>query len=717
MHIIRTVLQPGAILVLLSVFVALLPARSFAATEVPGGLLLKSDDGSGTVAAAPVLETDVRMDVTGVVARVRITQRFANPTGSWKEGIYVFPLPEDAAVDRLEMRIGERLIAGRIEPRRQAKRTYRQAKQAGKATSLIEQERPNMFTASVANIPPGEAITISIDYQQKARWADGRFSLRLPLVVGPRFIPPVRPLTVAGGGSSLAIDPVSDAARITPPVAHPSTGTRNPVAIKVKLVAGLDLADVASPSHRITVAEATDGSLAIALADGRVAADRDFVLRWTPTDGARPRAVVFAETTAGERHLLMMLMPPTAEVDASRQLPRELIFVLDVSGSMHGNSIAQAKAALAAALKRLRPEDRFNLIHFNNSFAMLFPTARRATPARIEQALVYLAALEAEGGTRMLPALQAALDGQRDPSRLRQVVFLTDGAVGNEAELFRLIADRLGDSRLFPVGIGSAPNGHLMRRAARVGRGTYTYIGNMREAAGRMAALFRKLERPAVTGLAIAFPDGAAVEAFPDPLGDLYLGEPLVLTAALPANAVGEIRVTGRLGAEPWQAAVQIAEISAGGGIAKLWARDKIAQLSESLAFGADRAVVRAAITEVALAFGLISRHTSLVAVDATPIRPAASPIDTAEVPLALPHGWDYDKVFGAPAKLQRKAMAAPQRSAATRAIPVVLDKADRKSTVDLPQTATAAELYLLAGTAVFVFGLALLVRSRRRPA
>ena len=697
------------------VLIALAPAPLRAAPGIAGGLLLKADDG---VAQAPILDTDVEIDVTGTLARVRVSQRFANPTEIWKEGIYVFPLPEDAAVDHLEMQIGDKRIVGRIEPRQQAKRTYDEAKQAGQGASLIEQERPNMFTASVANIPPGESITIAIAYQQKARWADGRFTLRLPLVVGPRYIPPLRPLMVVGGGPSLAVDPVPDAARITPPVAHPSTGKRNPVAITVALATGLDLAEVISPSHRIAVAEAERGVLRITLTEGRVPADRDFVLHWTPAADAAPRAVLFAETGERQRHLLLMLMPPAAENADEQSLPRELVFILDVSGSMHGSSIAQAKAALAAALQRLRPGDRFNLIHFNNSYGMLYSTAQAATPDRIQQALGYLSALKAEGGTRMLPALRAALDGRRDSGRLRQVVFLTDGAVGNEAELFGVIARRLGDSRLFPVGMGSAPNAHLMNRAARVGRGSYTYIGDIGEAALRMTELFRKLERPAVTGLAVEFPNGVKAEAFPDPLGDLYYGEPLVLTAALPAGTAGDVRVSGQIGQSPWQTSVTITEAPAEAGIAKLWGRDKIAMLNESLAFGADPAAVEAAVTEVALAFGLVSRHTSLVAVDVTAIRPADQPLATTEIPLNLPRGWDYDKVFGPAMKRERRAMARPTLFAAAAPAaqaPVKLAAVRRNAPVNLPQTATPAELYLLAGTAALGGGLALLVLARRR--
>ncbi len=688
---------------------------------LPGGLFLKDDDNEGH-SRAPAIETEIEIRVGGVVARTRVSQRFANPTGRWMEGIYVFPLPEEAAVDALEMRLGDKLVIGKISPRAQAKRTYSEARSAGKAASLVEQERPNIFTASVANIPPGDAITIVIEYQEKLGWRDGRFELRLPLVVGPRYIPPLRPLMVVGGGPSLAARPVPDADRITPPLRGPTEGKGNPVAITVSLDAGLALAELYSPSHKIEVEQSDDGPQRIRLSAGTEPADRDFRLIWVPAPDARPRAVLFGERAAGRRDLLLMLMPPSAEATpdaAAERLPREVIFVLDNSGSMHGESIAQAKAALGIALARLKPEDRFNLVRFNNDYSMLFPRARPATQGHVQRALGYLAALKAGGGTNMLPALAAVLDGGRDPSRLRQVVFLTDGAVGNEAELFRLIAERRGDSRLFPVGMGSAPNGHFMRRAARVGRGSFTYIADTGEAKARMTELFGKLERAVVTGLAIGWPDGAQAEAYPAPLPDLYHGEPLVLTAALPEHAAGAIAIAGRIGGRTWSTSIDLGSAAEAAGVAKLWARDKIAALEESRAFGADGPTVTAAVTEVALAHDLVSRYTSLIAIDATPIRPAAQPLDSAKLPTNLPKGWTYEGLYG-----ERRLDSGPpanrpllrKTQASGTPTPVQLAAAPAVQVVRLPQTDTHSLLYLVTGLAVAALGLLLLLVIRERP-
>ena len=703
----------NATIALLLLALLILPKAAAADDSVAGGLLLRSETGE-SYAKAPAVETDVRIDVTGVVARTTVSQRFQNPTGRWMEGIYVFPLPEDAAVDTLTMKLGDKVIAGVIAEREQAKKTYTEAKSEGRAASLIEQERPNMFTASVANIPPGDAISISIEYQEKLTWRDGGFGLRMPLVVGPRYIPPLRPLTVVGGGPSLVTDPVPDAGRITPPLRHPDEGLANPVRIAVSLNAGMALTDIRSASHKILVqdhdADRGDGPITVTLAAGPVPADRDFVLDWKPAAEAMPKAVMFEQVGETDRHVLMMVMPPATAADRIEGLPREVVFILDTSGSMHGDSIAQAKAAMKFALERLRPEDRFNLIRFNNTYSKLYPEAQQATPDRIQQALGYLAALEAEGGTEMLPALKAALDRKSDPSRLRQVIFLTDGAIGNETELFRHIASRRGDSRLFPIGMGSAPNGHFMTRAARIGRGTYTFIGDLGQASPKMADLFRKLERPAITDLAVRYPGGVEAEAYPDVLPDLYHGEPLVLTAKLPLQPAGDVEIGGRIAGERWSTLVSLNAVPANAGIGKLWARDKIAALNESRAFGEDPDQVRTAVTEVALAYGLVTKHTSMVAVDVTPIRPTNVPVDSADVPLNLPDGWSYDALTGERVEeREARAKAAPA--------PMQLASFAQRTTVHLPQTATPAGLYLLTGLTVLALALLLLFVTRRKPA
>ncbi len=581
---------------------------------------------------APVLTTDVHMVVTGIVARASVRQEFINPGSEWAEGIYVFPLPEDAAVDQLRMQIGDRSIEGVIQERASAKTQYEQAKHEGKRASLVEEERTNIFTTSVANIAPGAAITVEIEYQQAIRYDGGQFRLRFPMVIGPRYIP--------------GTDQVSDASRLTPPVEHPARGVLNPVSLRVELDPGVPLARVDASYHEIQTTPLAGGRYRIDLTQGSVPADRDFELVWQPTAEATPTATLFTERKGEEMFALLMVMPPAPVALDGLRLPREVIFVIDNSGSMHGASIDQARAALRLALARLRPTDTFNVIRFNHTTDALFPEARAATAQNLNVADRYVGGLRAEGGTEMLPALQQALDGHEHPGRLRQVIFLTDGAVGNEAQLFSAIHERLGDSRLFTIGIGSAPNSHFMREAARLGRGTFVYIGSTTEVKEKMLALFGKLESPALTDVRLELPGGLGADIVPERIPDVYLGEP-VTVALRAATLPPRVMVRGHLGLDQWEHELSLQHTDEGVGLSVHWARGKIASLLDQRRSSASEAMIRHAVVELALAHHLVSPYTSLVAIDVTPVRPGNEALHSHALKTNLPHGWDYTAVFG----------------------------------------------------------------------
>ena len=333
-----------------------------------------------TLVPAPTLKTDVSIVVTGIVARATVRQEFSNPSRAWAEGIYVFPLPDDAAVDHLRMKVGDRLIEGVIQERAAAKAQYEQAKQEGRRASLVEQERPNVFTTSVANIAPGAAISIEIEYQQTVRYDAGQFSLRFPMVVGPRYIPG-EPISRPPSGTGWApdTDQVPDASRITPPVEHPSRGPLNPVGLKIELDPGTPLARLTASYYAVQTTPLADGRYRVELAQGPVPADRDFELVWQPHVEATPIATLFTEQKGAETFAVLMVTPPASTGRDGLRLPREVIFVIDNSGSMHGTSIEQAKAALKLALDRLRPGDTFNVIRFNHTTDAVFPAAQAAT--------------------------------------------------------------------------------------------------------------------------------------------------------------------------------------------------------------------------------------------------------------------------------------------------------------------------------------------------
>lgn len=390
-----------------------------------------------------------------------------------------------------------------------------------------------------------------------------------------------------------------------------------------------------------------------------VPADRDFVLQWAPTPADAPRAALFAEQIQGQTHALMMVMPPNDETAGVQPPAREVVFVVDTSGSMAGESMPQAKAALQLALQRLRPADRFNIIRFSDTTRSLYQASQTASPGNLSRASGFVSALLADGGTEMAPALRLALQDDRQGKELRQVVFLTDGAVGNEDALFDLIRTHLGRSRLFTVGIGSAPNSWFMTRAADFGRGSYTYIADQGQVQARMDDLFRRLERPAMTDLALNLPEGLSAEIHPERIPDLYDGEPLMVVMRFPLaleSISGELSIQGQRGGRPWQVTLPLDRSGEGEGIGVLWARRRIADLM-ARERSTEAGGVREQIVDTALAYHLVSQYTSLVAVDVTPSRPLAETLASHAVPTHLPKGWEFDKVFGS---LPRTATAAP---------------------------------------------------------
>jgi Ca-activated chloride channel family protein len=699
---------------LISLLLAMSTAHAQSSAETPeGGLFFKSDK-TGEFYEAPILRTDVKLAVAGTIVRATVRQHFVNPSSAWLEGVYVFPLPEQAAVDHLAMEIGARRVVGQIKPREEAKRVYEQAAAAGQHASLVESERPNIFTTSVANIGPGEQIVVEIQYQDRVAIDAGTYSLRFPMVVGPRYIPGDLVKLVAdrpnsGGGWADDTAHVPDASRITPPVLHPSEGKINPVAMSIDFAPGFPVERVTSLYHPVVVTDA-DGSKTITLADGDVPADRDFVLEWVPSAFSAPAASLFAEQRGDDVYLFAMLVPATAKPAEGSRLPRDVVFVIDTSGSMSGMSIGQAKAGLLLALERLTPADRFNVIQFNSVTGSLYRELRPWTGETLREARAYVERLEATGGTEMRPALRMAL-GETSPDRLKQVIFLTDAAVGNEAELFDDIARMLGDARLFTIGIGTAPNSYFMRKAAELGRGSFTYIGDVAEVSERMTDLLRKLEQPAITGIAVRWPDAlpARAEMYPATVPDIYAGVPVTFSARLPGMTLdrlsGELAIEGQDGEAAWRHGIDIGQLRSGAGVAAVWARAKLSAIEDGQWLGADAAGVREAATAHALAYELVSAYTSLVAVDEEVVRPRAEPLASTQVPTNLPHGWDYEKVFG-------DASTLPQPGQQMRKINFAGSPLDGLA---LPKTATPAMMHLLVGLSLTLAALTIHLLYRRR--
>ena len=604
-----------------------------------GQLVFRTE--KGHYLASPKLNTEVDIKVNGLLARVTVSQTFKNPSSQWQEGIYVFPLPETAAVDYLRMKVGERIIEGEIKPKKQAKKIYQQAKREGRQAILIEQQRPNMFTTSVANIAPNSSITVVIEYQQMVEKDANKFSLRFPMTITPRYIPGTEIDNIEeindfnGRGWAVDTNQVMDASHITPPVLSIESETSNRVNISILLSAGFDLGLVNSPYHHVEEIIVNDSTRKIQLVDD-VPANRDFELVWTASNNQSPQAALFKQHKKGEDYAMLMLTPPNKLNMES--ISRELIFIVDTSGSMDGTSMEQAKTALQYGLTQLRPQDSFNIIRFSDDVESLFKQAKAANRTNLDTAHNYVNWLRAGGGTEMAPALKMALQAKQTTEGLRQVVFLTDGSVGNEDELFSIIEQYLGNSRLFTVGIGSAPNSHFMHRAALFGRGSHRYIGSEDEVRQKMESLFNKLSHPVLTDIELEL-EGAIVEVWPKVVPDLYLGEPLIITfkaTTLPDNIV----ISGVYGNQIWKKKVSLQGGGQSESVSTLWARRKISSLMDDYRRSAeDNDLIKSDIVNVALTHHLVTKFTSLVAVDKTPVRASSEGLNSQAIAVNPPAG------------------------------------------------------------------------------
>ncbi|MFV2061554.1 MAG: VIT domain-containing protein, partial [Gammaproteobacteria bacterium] len=344
------------------------PESSVALSDIHRGSLLYKTDKADRYIEAASLKTDVSMTVSGMVVRTKLIQQFKNETSEWLEGIYVFPLPESAAVDHMKLRIGERTIEGKIKERKEAKRLYIQAKREGKKASLVEQERPNLFTNSVANIGPGEIVSVEIEYQQILKYDNGKFKLRFPTTITPRYIPgsstpiPSESLSISqGNGWAFNTTQVADASRITPPQ---YSSVNNPINIHIDLNAGFPITEIASTYHQIKSVMHLEGHYTVSLLNENVPSDRDFELVWQPELANSPQAALFSEPSEHQDYHLVMIMPPEDTNSNNQVLARDVTYIIDTSGSMNGESMRQAKAALQLAITRLRSFDKFNIIEF-----------------------------------------------------------------------------------------------------------------------------------------------------------------------------------------------------------------------------------------------------------------------------------------------------------------------------------------------------------------
>ena len=604
----------------------------------------RADDvpGTGSIVAVregkevpiPLEHTDVKAAVDGYIATVDVTQRFHNPFDAKIEAVYVFPLPQNAAVTDFIMVIGERRIRGIVRERAEARRIYADAKRQGYVATLLTQERANVFTQRVANIEPKKRIDVAITYFQTLPWRDGAYEFVFPMVVGPRFNPP---------GTTEGIGAVRHgrAGRQKTNVTYLPPGTRSghDISLKVDLNAGVAIRSVACPTHAVTKTTSAAERVGITLSPHDAIPNRDFVLRWN-VSAAAVTSTLMTHRDARGGYFTLMLMPPE-HLDRAARRPMEFIFVIDTSGSMAGWPLEKAQTATERALRMLGPTDTFQIITFCDRTRRFAPTPLPATAANVRRGLAYVRALRAEGGTVMLDGMRAALEAPAPGERLRIVTFMTDGFIGNESDVLTEVHHRVGTTRIFSFGVGTSPNRYLMERMAKLGRGAVAYIGSASTPTDAVDRFYERAAHPSMSGIRIDWGEMRVSEVYPSRIGDLFVGRPVILTGRFAGDATGPIRITGNLGSTPRTLVVHPRRATKHAGLPTVWARLKIAELADSSMLTSDGEIPQA-IRGVALEYGLMSAYTSFIAVDATR-RTTGDHGTTVDVPVPVPHGTRYE--------------------------------------------------------------------------
>jgi Ca-activated chloride channel family protein len=622
---------------------------------------------NGGIVECPLKHTDVAADISGFIARVRVTQTFHNPTKEKIEAVYVFPLPHEAAVDEMTMVVGERKIVGLIKRRAEARSIYEQALRSGQTAALLEQERPNIFTQSVGNIEPGQEVKIEISYVDALRYDMGTYEFHFPMVVGPRYIPGAptaspepRAAELQGKVSPPVPDTnrVPDASRISPPVLKPGVRNGHDISLSVKLDAGVPIQNLKSANHEAAITRDGARAAAIKLSPADSVPNKDFVLRYGVV-GKKPEMALLAHTgdySADRRQLgngyFMLMIQPQEDERLTKSPPREIVFLVDVSGSMSGEPTAKVIDAMQGMLKLCRPQDTLQVITFASQAHKLFERPVPVNEENIGKALGFTSALQGSGGTEMLKGVQLAIDEPIDNERLRIVVMLTDGYIGNEAEIIEHVGKHCGDQiRFWCVGIGSSPNMFLVDGVARQGGGMGKKLELKQESQPLVQEIMTRIQRAQLAKVRVDWSDLKVSETYPAKIPELWAGRPVIIYGRYASGGPARITVSGSVEGEPvsWPLNVELpAERRDSDVLAKVRARQKVEDLMQQTYYAGSPAIEEM-VTAIALDYRLMSQYTSFVAVDekqAESSEPARPPRRML-VPVPLPEGTRWEGFFG----------------------------------------------------------------------
>lgn len=583
------------------------------------------DQAAPGVDALPLKSTQVDVKVSGVIADVRVTQRYRNEGTTPIEARYVFPASTRAAVTAMTMRVGDRVVQAQIREKQAARREYEGARREGRSASLLEQHRPNVFQMAIANVMPGDEIAVELRYAETIVPTDGVYRFVFPTVVGPRY---------NGTPGRESHQPES---WIAQPTLRAGVVPKAVFGMNVEISAPVPVQELRSPTHRLEVAGG-DGSVRATLAPAAEHGNRDVILEYRLAGRAIASGVLLHE--GPEESFFLAMIEPPARVPSAAIVPREYVFVLDVSGSMHGFPIETAKTLLRGLVANLRPTDTFNIIPFAGGHSKLAPRSLPATRENVDAAIGFINAQRGGGSTELLAALRAALAMPSDVERARSFVVITDGYVSIEKEAMDLVRANLGQANVFAFGIGSSVNRHLIEGLARAGRGESFVVLNAVQAAVEADRFRAYIEAPVLTRIRINFRGFDAYDVDPPQVPDLFAQRPVVLTGKFRGPPTGSIEIEGVTAAGAFHQSIDVAAGStrrSAPALATLWARSRIATLGDYQKLVNDAPAAQE-ITALGLKYGLLTDYTSFIAVDQV-VRNPTGQQTSVDQPQALPAG------------------------------------------------------------------------------
>ncbi len=573
----------------------------------------------------PLRDTQVAVEISGVIAHVTVRQEYVNDGATAINARYIFPGSTRAAVHGMKMVVGERVITARIEEKEAARRTFEAAKRAGKRASLLEQQRPNVFSMDVANIMPGDTVAVELRYTELLVPEDGTYEFVYPTVVGPRYSN--MPEAGAPAGEKW----------VKNPYLTPGADPKTTFDITVGLHAGMPLMDATCASHETDITYESRTEAKVRLAGGsEFGGDRDFILRYRLADRKIASGLLLQE--GGTENFFLLMVQPPERVAAADIPDREYIFVVDVSGSMNGFPLDTAKTLLRDLIAGLRTTDRFNVVLFAGSSRTLAETSLPASQANVDRAVRFIDDQRGGGGTELLRAMNRAMALPRAEGVSRTLAVVTDGYIHAEREVFAAIQENLGDANVFAFGIGSSVNRFLIEGMARSGEGEPFVVTRPAEAPAAAEKFRSYISAPVLAGIGIDFDGFDAFDVSPPAIPDLFAQRPVVVVGKWRGERAGTIRVTGTTGDGPYRREFPVAETAVDhtdGALRYLWARDRIARLSD---FNPNKGNPenRSEIVSLGLTYNLLTAYTSFVAVDEVVANPTGE-ADDVKQPLPLP--------------------------------------------------------------------------------